>query len=135
MAIQVTKQVQKNSFISYVLSDQVWYNIKRFLSYSKNYIFKFMQANLWHHELYHFHLPFWIWKVWRGREKITEVWISQERKKLQYHSSVGERLNYSITITDLWLLWTILKQVWAGLKNCLQKYDWLFLHQSLILLF
>ena len=35
--LQVTKQVQKNSFISCVLSDHVWWcNIKRFLlSYSK----------------------------------------------------------------------------------------------------
>ena len=34
---KVMKQVQKNYFISYVLSDQVWWcNIKRFLSYSKN---------------------------------------------------------------------------------------------------
>ena len=33
----------------YVLSGQVWWcNIKRFLSYSKNYICKLMQANLWH---------------------------------------------------------------------------------------
>ena len=72
-----------NSFISYVLSDQVWwYNIKRFLSYSKNYICKFMQANLWHHELFHFHLPFLIWPVWKGREKITKIWISRERKEL-----------------------------------------------------
>ena len=45
------KQVQKNSFISYVLSDQVrWCNIKQFLSYSKNYVCKFMQAKLWHHK-------------------------------------------------------------------------------------
>ena len=49
---------------------------------SKNSICKFMQANLWHHKLFHFHLPFWIWKVWKGREKITKVWISQEQKKL-----------------------------------------------------
>ena len=35
VAIQVTKQVPKNSYISYVLSDQVsWCNIKWFLSYS-----------------------------------------------------------------------------------------------------
>ena len=62
-------QVQKDSFISYVLSDQVWWcNIKQFLSYSKNYSCKFMQVNLWHHKLFHFHLPFWIWKVWKGRE-------------------------------------------------------------------
>ena len=35
----VTKQVQKSSFLNYILSDQVWWcNIKQFLSYSKNYI-------------------------------------------------------------------------------------------------
>ena len=36
VALQFTKQVHKNFFISYLLSDQVWWcNIKRFLSYSK----------------------------------------------------------------------------------------------------
>ena len=51
-------------FISYILSDLVWWcNIKWFLSYSKNYICKFMQANSWHHKLFHFHLSFWICKV------------------------------------------------------------------------
>ena len=41
-ALQVTKQVQNlNSFISSILSDKIrWCNTKRFLSYSKNYIFK-----------------------------------------------------------------------------------------------
>ena len=52
-------------------------NIKRFLRYSKNYICKLMQANLWHHKLFHFHLPFCIWKLWKGREKITKIWISR----------------------------------------------------------
>ena len=44
-----------------------------------------MQANLWHHKLFHFPLPFWIWKVWKGREKITKMWISREQKEL-FHS-------------------------------------------------
>ena len=35
----------------------------------KNYICKFMQVNSWHHKLFHFHLSFWIWKVWKEREK------------------------------------------------------------------
>ena len=35
VALQVTKQVQKNSFVSYILS--MFDDIKRFLSYSKNY--------------------------------------------------------------------------------------------------
>ena len=52
------------------------------MSYSKNYICKFMQANSWHHKLFHFHLSFWIWKVWKGRGKITKIWISQEWKEL-----------------------------------------------------
>ena len=69
VALQVRKQVQKNSFISYVLSDQVWwFNITRFLCYSKNYICKFMQANSWHNTFFPFRLPFWIWKVWKGKK-------------------------------------------------------------------
>ena len=69
VAFQVRKQVQKKFFISYMLSEQVWwYYIKRFLSYYKNYISKFMQANSWHYKLFHFHLPFWIWKVWKGKK-------------------------------------------------------------------
>ena len=73
VALQATKQVQKNSFISYVLSDQVWWcNIKWFFSYSKNYICKFMQANSWHHELFLFHLSFRIFKVWKGKKKKTQ---------------------------------------------------------------
>ena len=80
---KLQKKVQKNSFIGYILSDQVWWcNLKQFLSYSKNYICKFMQVNSWHHKLFHFHLSFWIWKVWKGREKITKNWISRERKEL-----------------------------------------------------
>ena len=43
---------------------------------------KFMQANSWRHKLFHFHLFFWIWKVWKGRGKITKIWISQEQKEL-----------------------------------------------------
>ena len=83
IALQVTKQFQKNSFISYILSDQVWwFNIKRLLSYFQNCICKFMQANSWHYKLFHFHLSFFIWKVWKGREKFTKVWISRERKEL-----------------------------------------------------
>ena len=57
-------------------------NIKWFLSYSKNYICKFMQVNLWHHKLFHFHLPFWIWKVWKGREKVMKIWISWKGEEL-----------------------------------------------------
>ena len=33
-------------------------------------------------KLFHFYLSFWIWKVWKGREKITKNWISREWKEL-----------------------------------------------------
>ena len=83
VALQITKQVQKYSLLCYSLSEQVWWcNVKQLLSYSKNCICKFMQVNWWHHKSFHFHLSFWIWKVWKGREKITKIWISREWKEL-----------------------------------------------------
>ena len=36
----------------------------------------------WHHKLFLFHLPIWIWKMWKAKEKITKIWISRERKEL-----------------------------------------------------
>ena len=69
--------------VFYLIPDHVWWcNIKPFFSYSKNYICKFMQANSWHHKLSHFHLSFWIQKLWKGKEKITKILVSQEGKKL-----------------------------------------------------
>ena len=57
--------------ISYMLTDQVWwFNIKRFLSYSKNYTCKFMQANSWHHKLFHLHLFFESGKCGKEWEKL-----------------------------------------------------------------
>ena len=58
-----------------VIQSGFWINFK-------NYICKFMQANLWHHKLFHFHLLFWIWKVWKGRGKNTKIWISREQQEL-----------------------------------------------------
>ena len=73
----------ENSFVNYELSDHIWwYNKIKFLSYSKNYTCKLMQANSWHHKLFHCHMSFWIWKVWKGREKITKIWIPWEWKEL-----------------------------------------------------
>ena len=68
--------------LMYYIPDQVWWcNIKSFLSYSKNYICYFMQANSWRKLLY-FCLSFWVWKVWKRREKNTKIWISWEQKEL-----------------------------------------------------
>ena len=74
--------LQVIKFISYILSDQVWWcNIQRFLSYSKNYTCKCMQVNAWHHWLFHFHLFFWIWKkVERKRKKYNKMNISGTKR-------------------------------------------------------
>ena len=62
-----------NKFRKNPLFVKVWWcHVKHFLSYSKSYICKFMQVNSWHHKLFHFHLTLWIWKVWKGREKIQK---------------------------------------------------------------
>ena len=80
------------------------------MSYSKNHICRFMQVNSWHHKLFHFHLSLWIWKVWKGREKITKNWISREQKELfrwnRKHFivfkglSFGEKINIWYKIAD-----------------------------------
>ena len=82
IALKVTKQVQKHSFISYVLSDQVWWcNIKWFLSYSKNDICKFMQVNSWHHNYSTSIGPFESWSI-AERTTVKKIWLSQEQKEL-----------------------------------------------------
>ena len=68
-----TKQLIDYDLISYILSAQIWWcNMKWLLSYFKNYIYKFMQVSSRYHKLFHFHLPFYIWKVWKGREKLQK---------------------------------------------------------------
>ena len=32
-----------------------------------------MQVNSWHHKLFQFHLTFYIWEVWKGREKLQKI--------------------------------------------------------------
>ena len=79
--LQITKQVQNNSFIFHILSDQVWWcNVKQFLSYFENYICKLMQDNSWHHKVFNFHVSFWIWKVWKGRVKIQKFEYLENEK-------------------------------------------------------
>ena len=81
---RIIKNSEKNLtlFNQSLLMEVWWCNIKWFLSYSKNYICKFMQANSWHHKLFHFHLSFWVWKVLKGRENISKILISREPKEL-----------------------------------------------------
>ena len=69
-------------------------DVKRFLSYSKNYICKFMQANSWHHKLFHFYLSFWVWKVWKRKEKIQKFEYLENEKILKgYHLVKKEKFD------------------------------------------
>ena len=82
--LQVMKQLQKNSFIHYILSDQVWWcNVKQFLSYSKNYICKFMQSI---HDIKNYSTstcPFESGKCGKERKIwIWIIWISWEQEEL-----------------------------------------------------
>ena len=39
-----------------------------------------MQDNSWHHKLFHFHLSFWIWKLWEEREKLQKFEYLKNKK-------------------------------------------------------
>ena len=40
-----------------------------------------MQANSWH-KLFHFHLSFYIWKAWKGKEKLQKFEYLENKKSL-----------------------------------------------------
>ena len=46
------------------------------MSYSKNYICKFMQTSSWHHKLFYFHLSFLYLESVESKGKITQIWIA-----------------------------------------------------------
>ena len=111
------KTSSENSVIRFILSDQVWWcNVKQFLTHSKNCIWKFMQVNSWH-KSFHFYLPLPIWKVWKGREKITKIRISEneksfldEIKNIFHRLSFGEKIKIGQKIAD-----SSFKCVWRSL--------------------
>ena len=57
-------------------------DVKQFLSYSKNYICKFIQANSWQYKLFHFHLSFWIWKLWEEEILQKMHYLGNEKRFL-----------------------------------------------------
>ena len=74
-------RLQNKFSISYVLSGQIWwYNIKRFLSYSKNYICKFMQTNSWHHKFSASICPFESGKCGKKGEKLYKLEYLENQK-------------------------------------------------------
>ena len=56
--------------------------LKGIIKTFKKVNFKFMQANSWHHKLFHFHLFFWIWKVWKGSGYHKNLNISRTKSFL-----------------------------------------------------
>ena len=52
-----------------------------------------------------FILSFWIWKVWKGRENITKIWISGEWKELfrwnKKHFMAFEGLSFGEKMTEV----------------------------------
>ena len=73
-----------------------------------------MQANSWHQKSFHFHLSFWIWKVWKGRKKVTKIWIFQEPKEL-----FGWKKPFFIVAKEKkvnknrWIIWWKSKKEWT----------------------
>ena len=64
-------------------------DVKQFLSYSKNYICKFMQVSSWHHKLSHSPLSFWIWKLWKGMEKLQKFkYLKNEKSFLDESKNI-----------------------------------------------
>ena len=39
-------------------------------------------ASQWHHKLFRLPLSCWIWKVCKGKDIVTKIWISWEQKEL-----------------------------------------------------
>ena len=72
-------------------------DIKWFLSYFKNYICKFMQANSWH-KLFHFLLFFWIWKLWKGKKLQTIEYLKDKRSFLDEIKNIF----HSFWCTTIW---------------------------------
>ena len=83
---------QKFLYSLYIIWPGVMMYVKQFLSYPQNYICKFMQVNSWHHKLSHFHLSFWIWKVWKGMEKIQKFeYVENEKSFLDEIKNIFHR--------------------------------------------
>ena len=39
-----------------------------------------MEASSWYHKLSHFYLPYWIWEVWKERDKIAKSFNISSKK-------------------------------------------------------
>ena len=70
---------EKSLYLLYVIWPSLIMWCKAVFELSRNYICKFMHVNSWH-QLFHFHLSFWIWKVRKGREKLQKFEYLENEK-------------------------------------------------------
>ena len=60
-----------------------------------------MQVNSWYNKLFHFHLSFWIWKVWKGKEKIIKIWIEYLENEKSFLDEI-KNIFYSFQGAIIW---------------------------------
>ena len=82
LPFRLRNKFTKISFlVIYYISDQVWwYNIKWFLSYSKNYTCQLMQAVSWYHKFSASIFPFESWKSGKEVEKLQKYEYLENEK-------------------------------------------------------
>ena len=51
-----------------------------------------MQANWWHHKLFHFLFPFWIWKVWKRKKLQKLEYLENEKSFLDEINNIFQFL-------------------------------------------
>ena len=86
----------KNVFISYILSDQIWWYKSVFELFQKLHLQIYASQFMQHHKLFHFHLSFWIWKVWKGKKIQQSEYLENEKSFLDEIKSIFHRFSGAI---------------------------------------
>ena len=68
-------------YLLYIIWPSLMMQCKIVFELFQNLHLQIYASQFMNHKLFHFHLSLWIWKVWKGRKKITKSWISRERNK------------------------------------------------------
>ena len=98
---------RKNVFISCILSDQIWYvnlmifndNVKPFLSYFKNSICKFMQANSWQIIPLPFHIQ--SGKCRRNQKNYKNLNILRKKEVVRWNNEI-KNIFHSYLVAIIW---------------------------------
>ena len=65
-------------YLLYIIWPSLMMQCKIVFELFQNVHLQIYASQFMNHKLFHFHLSLWIWKVWKGRKKITKSWISRE---------------------------------------------------------